>query len=128
MINIPLALLYATFSFAIPQTAALNLYAATSDGKVTTLALENSNGTLSLSVTSETAQCATNPSWLTLDSENRILYCLDRGNARTANGSLNSFEVRPGGNLTRVGRTIVPLSGVHMDLFGSKRVGIASIS
>lgn len=127
MINIPLALVYATLS--ITPALAVNLYAATSDGNVTSLALANSNGSYSLSITSRTAECEANPSWLTLDSETRILYCLDRGATRGLNGSVNSFNVGPGGDLTRVGRTIAPLSGVHMDLFGpSENRGIVSIS
>lgn len=127
MINIPLALVYATLSFS--PALAVNLYAATSDGNVTSLALANSNGTYSLSITSKTAECETNPSWLTLDSEKRILYCLDRGATRSLNGSLNSFNVGPGGDLTRVGRTIAPLSGVYMDVFGpSENQGIISVS
>ena len=127
MLNLRLTLLYATLVLT-PSAVAQVLYAATSDGNLTTLALTSTNGTYSLSITHKTAECATNPSWLTLDSEKRILYCLDRGNSRVTNGSLNSFSVGEGGNLTRVARTVAPLSGVHMELFGEGKRGMAAIS
>ncbi|KAL0931082.1 YkgB [Colletotrichum truncatum] len=91
---------------------AVTLFAADSGGNVTTLSLTASGGNYSFSVASKTADCEVNPSWLTLDSANRVLYCLDRGSNSKPNGSLNSFSIGDGGALTRIARVSAPGSGV----------------
>ncbi|WYZ40012.1 hypothetical protein EsH8_IV_000353 [Colletotrichum jinshuiense] len=91
---------------------AVILYAADSGGNVTTLSLTGSGANQSLSVSSKTAECDVNPAWLTLDSANRVLYCLDRGSNSVPNGSLNSFSIGDGGALARIARVSAPFSGV----------------
>ncbi|KAM5352848.1 hypothetical protein ACJ41O_005570 [Fusarium nematophilum] len=91
---------------------AVTLFAADSGGNVTSLALTGSKDNYTFSVTSKTADCEANPSWLTLDSANRVLYCLDRGVSTSTSGSLNSFSVGKDGALSRIARVSAPLSGV----------------
>lgn len=102
-----------------PSTAT-NLYVAMSDGVLSTLNLVFTESSYSLTNTSSTLDCAGNPSWLTLDSDARILYCLDRGKTDALNGSINSFEIGNQGNLSRLHRVDAPLSGVYSEIFGTK--------
>ncbi|GKT46761.1 putative 6-phosphogluconolactonase [Colletotrichum spaethianum] len=99
-------------AFWAASCSAVTLYAADSGGNVTTLSLTGSGTNYSLSVASKTAECDVNPSWLTLDTASRVLYCLDRGSNSVPNGSLNSFSIGDGGVLTRIARVSAPFGGV----------------
>ncbi|GJC80758.1 putative 6-phosphogluconolactonase ARB_02015 [Colletotrichum liriopes] len=112
MRTFPLKSLFAGSAFCVASCSAVTLYAADSGGNVTTLSLTGSGANYSLSVASKTAECDVNPSWLTLDAANRVLYCLDRGSNSVPNGSLNSFSIGDGGVLTRIARVLAPSSGV----------------
>ncbi|KAK2040997.1 hypothetical protein LZ31DRAFT_597627 [Colletotrichum somersetense] len=94
--------------------SAVTLFVADSGGNVTTLSLTGFGTNYSLSIASKTADCEFNPSWLTLDATNRVLYCLDRGSNSVPNGSLSSFYW--GGGLTRIARISAPFSGVAGNL------------
>ncbi|KAL2878226.1 hypothetical protein SGCOL_006477 [Colletotrichum sp. CLE4] len=107
----PMKSLLAGSAFLAASCNAITLYAADSGGNVTTLSL-TTGANASLSVASKSADCEVNPAWLTLDSANRILYCLDRGSNSVPNGSLNSFSIGDGGALTRIARIPAPASGV----------------
>ncbi|KAL6409798.1 YkgB [Ilyonectria robusta] len=91
---------------------AATLFAADSGGNVTTLSLTKHRHDYALSIIGKTADCGPNPSWLTLDRRDRVLYCLDRGASTSTSGSLNSFSVDGDGSLSRVSRVQAPLSGV----------------
>ncbi|KAL1648897.1 hypothetical protein SLS58_002077 [Diplodia intermedia] len=88
-----------TTALGATGSKAVNLYAATSDGNLTSLSLTGSDSGNNLTVSSKTA-CGSNASWLTFDSKNRLLYCLDRGASSSTNGSMNSYSVAPDGLLT----------------------------
>ncbi|KAF4945906.1 hypothetical protein FSARC_14323 [Fusarium sarcochroum] len=103
--------LFGSALFAAYGNAA-NLFVADPSGNLTTLSLTESGNGYNFSIVSRTLDCGPNPSWLTLDSTNRILYCLDRGASTSTSGSLNSFSIDTNGALTRVGRVDAPLSGV----------------
>jgi 6-phosphogluconolactonase (cycloisomerase 2 family) len=93
-------------------TNAATLFAAQSNGDLSTLSLTR-NGTFHhLSIASNTREAGGNPSWLTLDAENRILYCLDRGQSNATKGSLNSFAIGEYGALSRIDTVDAPFSGV----------------
>lgn len=108
---------------------AVNLYAATSDGNLTSLSLTLADSGNNLAVSSKTA-CGANASWLTLDSGARVLYCLDRGSSSSTNGSLNSYSVAADGLLTSIDSTTAPLSGVSHHVFTNNagKSGIATAS
>lgn len=91
---------------------AATLFVADSGGNVTTLSLTKYRHEYALSVISKTADCGPNPSWLTLDRRDRVLYCLDRGASTSTSGSLNSFSIDSDKALSRVARVQAPLSGV----------------
>lgn len=71
------------------------------------------------------ATCSNNASWLTWDSRDRILYCLDEG-LDVPDGSLHSFKVSDSGQLSLIAEQTTisgPVSGV---LYGSEaRRGLA---
>jgi hypothetical protein len=82
-------------------TVATNLFVSSYAGNVTSLSLTESNGTVSLAPTSYNAACGPNPSWLTLDVDRGLLFCLNEG-LTSPNGSLSSFLVNRNGTLQPV--------------------------
>lgn len=110
-------MLHSAFSVllaAVPLTTATNLFVASYAGTITTLSLTERNGTYSLNETFVSEECAPNPSWLTLDANRGLLFCLNEG-LETINGSLSSFLVNRNGSLTHIkNETTIsgPVSGV----------------
>lgn len=103
----------AHFALFAASCSAITLFAADSGGNLTSLSLTVGNGrNSSLIASHKTTACALNPSWLTLDATDRILYCLDRATNSVANGSLNSFSINHTGALVHIDRTSVASSGV----------------
>ncbi|EEU34270.1 uncharacterized protein NECHADRAFT_85571 [Fusarium vanettenii 77-13-4] len=122
--------LFLTSALWAASSGAVTLFVADSGGNLTTLALTGSEESYDLAVTSRTTDCQANPSWLTLDHPNRVLYCLDRGASTSVSGSLNSFSIGEGGVLSRIGRVTAPLSGVAGEIVttGSGARGYVSAS
>lgn len=95
-------------------SSATSLFVSSYAGTVTTLSLTESNGAFSLNETSVSEDCAPNPSWLTLDANRGLLFCLNEG-LETTNGSMASFLVNRNGSLTFVkNETTIsgPVSGI----------------
>lgn len=122
--------LFLTSALWAASSGAVTLFVADSGGNLTTLALTGSDESYDLAVTSRTTDCQANPSWLTLDHPNRVLYCLDRGVSTSVSGSLNSFSIGESGVLSRIGRVSAPLSGVAGEIVttGSGARGYVSAS
>lgn len=114
-----MASLYKTVlsSTLVASASAVNLYAAQSDGNLTSLSLTGSGSNYELAVTSVTQECEVNPSVLTLDKENSVLYCYDRGGSV---GTLNSFSTAADGTLSRIARVEGPASGVWAEILTTK--------
>lgn len=113
---------YISFFHFLTHTA--TLFAAQSNGDLSTLELTQSNGSHNLSVVSNTREAGDNPSWLNIDSKQRLLYCLDRGHSNSTKGSLNSFRIGERGLLERIDSVEAPFSGVaakYIDLQDGKR-------
>ncbi|KAH7396152.1 Lactonase, 7-bladed beta-propeller-domain-containing protein [Pyrenochaeta sp. MPI-SDFR-AT-0127] len=108
----------------VTPSSAQQLFAAHSDGNVSTLALTGSGNASILSVSSVTRECESNPATLNLDFSQRILYCLDRGRAPGTEGSLNSFSIDAAGKLTRIARVSAPFSGVIAEYFDIPQTGV----
>ncbi|KAF2105117.1 3-carboxymuconate cyclase-like protein-like protein [Rhizodiscina lignyota] len=95
-----------------------NLYVSSYVGTVTTLSLSGTN----LDITSS-VPCAQNASWLTFDSQDRILYCLDEGLV-VPNGTVHSYSVAKDGKLTPIEeKTTIsgPVNGVLYDKHDGKQ-------
>lgn len=112
---------------ATTHVSAVRLYSAHSDGNVTALSLTggDSSSNYTLAVTSTTADCEANPAVLTLDKENGVLYCYDRGGSKDTIGSLNSFSIdeSQNGALTRISRVEAPYSGVWGEILTLEESG-----
>lgn len=106
--------------------AASNLvYVSSYSGVISTLNLTTTAGRINQLTPIKTSNgCAANPSWLTLDRPNAVMYCTDEGFAGP-DGSLSSFRTNSDGSLTRLGRIATlggPVSGVK---YGEKGRGFA---
>ena len=113
MQRILLTSVLAQLTLLTASCSAVTLFVADSGGNVTSLSLDVGNEKNSSLVASHrSTECATNPSWLTLDATDRILYCVDRATNSAVNGSLNSFSVGDGGALVHIDRIPVASSGV----------------
>jgi len=99
---------------AASLSSATTLFVASYAGTVTSLSLTENGGSYSLNQTFVSNDCAPNPSWLTLDANRGLLFCLNEG-LETVNGSLSSFKVNRDGSLVHVQNTTTisgPVSGV----------------
>jgi hypothetical protein len=110
--------LFLLFCALLPfLTDAANLFAAQSNGHLTTLSLTRHGESYNLTATSTTQDAGGNPSWLNVDSKQRLLYCLDRGQSNATKGSLNSFRIGSTGVLDKIASVDAPFSGVAASLF-----------
>jgi len=113
---------------AATLTAATNLFVSDYSGNVTSFSLSDLNGTYNLNQTFRTPDCGPNPSWLTLDANRGLLFCLNEG-LETVNGSLSSFTVNGDGSLTRVKNQSSisgPVSGViYGNAAGKRAIALA---
>ena len=103
------------FSSAVTLCGAANLYVA-SQNIITSLSLTGTTGNLAFRQTYTNDGCGADPSWLTFDSQNRILYCFD--NNVTNNSSISSYTARQDGRLTQVNRLDTPNGPVSGGLYG----------
>lgn len=119
------------FLGAASLTSATNLFVASYAGTVTTLSLTEINGTFSLNETSVSSDCAPNPSWLTIDANRGLLFCLNEG-LETTNGSMASFLINRNGTLTFVkNETTIsgPVSGIiYGEPAGKRAIALAHYS
>ena len=73
--------------------------------------------------------CGGMPSWLTFDSEARILYCSDESGSAdpSSNGTLTAYHARRDGKLHEIAKTETIGGGVHSVIFeaGNKEKFIA---
>lgn len=88
-------------------SSASKLYAASYGGSVYSLALTSSNGSHQLSKLSESTECGDSPSWLMLDRDNSVLYCLNEA-IESSNGSITSFKAHEDGSLPVIERLVTP--------------------
>lgn len=110
---------------AITATAT-NLFVSSYAGNITTLSLTESCGVYSLEKTFYNSGCSPNPSWLTLDPDRGVLYCLDEG-LTVPNGSLSSFTINDDGSLTQIQKAATISGPVNGVIYGkrSRRRAIA---
>lgn len=105
-------------------TNAVNIFAAQSNGLLTTLSLTRNGKAYTFTAKSTTRDAGGNPSWLNIDSKQRLLYCLDRGQSNATKGSLSSFRIGENGVLEKIASVDAPFSGVaasHFDLSNGRR-------
>ncbi|KAK5164341.1 uncharacterized protein LTR77_010037 [Saxophila tyrrhenica] len=117
-----------TLILNLALATATNLFIADYSGSITTLSLTESQGNYTVTTTSTNHACAPNPSWLTLDADRGLLFCLNEG-LETRNGSLSSFTVGADGELTHVKNATTingPVSGViYGNAAGKRAIALA---
>ncbi|KAL7950205.1 Lactonase, 7-bladed beta-propeller domain-containing protein [Trichoderma barbatum] len=102
------------------------VYVSSYSKTVTTLSYTHgqNTGIQKLSPIAVSQGCSDNPSWLTLDPADSVVYCLNEG-LSTAKGALTAFRTTPSGTLQKLGQSSTangPVSGV---VFGNNGHGLA---
>ena len=99
---------------AAAKVSATNLFVSDYAGSVTSFSLTARNGTYNLTQTFKSEACAPNPSWLTIDANRGLLFCLNEG-LTSPNGSVSSFTINADGSLNHIQNTTTisgPVNGV----------------
>jgi 6-phosphogluconolactonase (cycloisomerase 2 family) len=110
----------------VTSAVATNLYVSSYAGTITTLQLSQSaDGSYTLNSVAVNDGSAPSPSWLTLDEDSGVVYCLDEG-LTSPNGSIASYSTSPSGELTQIDRHTVISGPVSSVLFnGGKALAAA---
>lgn len=99
------------------------LFIASYAGTISTLELTDNSKGYSLSKTSESRLCnladgKSPPSWITLDANKNILYCLNPGeSSELRSGMLFSLKIHENGTLSMLDSIAVPKSAAHAAIF-----------
>ncbi|KAH8654526.1 Lactonase, 7-bladed beta-propeller-domain-containing protein [Tricladium varicosporioides] len=105
----------------VELTAAANLFVSHYTGTIYSLTLTGSGSSYTLTQNS-TVTVPGQPSWMTYDSENRIIYNSDEG----SNGvQISSVSATTNGKMTLTGKAASPSSGVHNALYGNGFLAVA---
>lgn len=114
-------------ALSAPLVAAVNLWATHYSGHLYTLELAEDK----LRISDKQKTCGAMPSWLTYDSEARVVYCSnEEGTADpSTHGSLTAYDVGPGGKLKQVATMHTVGGGVNSVIYeggkGQKFLAIA---
>jgi 6-phosphogluconolactonase (cycloisomerase 2 family) len=110
----------------VGSALATNLYVSSYAETITSLELgRKSDGKYSLVQTSVNDGSKPNPSWLTKDKYNNVIYCVDE-QFSGSNGSLASYRTSSSGNLTQIDRQSVIPGPVHSAVYnGGKALALA---
>lgn len=104
----------AVLALSAAAASATNLWIADYGGSITTVALTEADGKYSLEKTSSTDKCGPNPSWLTVDTNRGLMFCMNEG-LSSPNGSIASFTINDDASLNAVkNQTTIngPVNGV----------------
>lgn len=100
------------------------LFTTNYEGLVTSLSLTGTKSDLSLKPIATNKDCGPNASWLTLDLQRSVLFCLDESWAAD-NGSVTSFHVAGKGVLTKLDSVATLDSAIASTLIGENNHGLA---
>ncbi|KAK3674313.1 hypothetical protein LTR78_005782 [Recurvomyces mirabilis] len=118
----------AILTLGVTAVSATNLFVSDYGGTINTFSLTASNGTYNLENIFSTTDCAPNPSWLTIDSNRGLLFCMNEG-LETVNGSLSSFTINTNGSLTHIKNATAisgPVNGViYGEPAGQRAIALA---
>lgn len=108
------------------SAVATNLYVSSYSGAITTLQLNrHADGTHALRSVAVNTGSAPSPSWLTLNEDKGVVYCLDEG-LTSPNGSIASYTTSSSGDLRQIDRHSIisgPVSSVVYN--GGKALAVA---
>lgn len=98
----------------------LQLFVGSYDGTVRTLEYtEGEPPREALKVVASSTASKPNPSWITVDTKKRVLYCNSNDSA-TLSGCLKSFSIKEDGNLEELGSLSAPLGAAFHSLFDNR--------
>lgn len=112
------------------SASATLLYVSSYAGTVTTLSLtlpddDSATGAAAtLESISNSTDCGPNPSWLSLDTADNLLFCLDEGFVGPF-GGVTSFSVNDDGSITKLNKLDVIQGPVSIAEFGNSGNGLA---
>ncbi|KAB8238706.1 Lactonase, 7-bladed beta-propeller-domain-containing protein [Aspergillus alliaceus] len=109
---------YLTTALFSAASAASRLYTASYAGTIATLELGKSHAGYELTKISSTTEGGPNPSWLMLDADNGLLFCLDEG-LKGPNGTLTSFEINSDGSLSKIHHVETVLGPVQSHFYSA---------
>jgi 6-phosphogluconolactonase (cycloisomerase 2 family) len=115
MISVGLVALF----LSVPVSAVKLWATSYNDHALTTLELTGS----SLNVLNKSADCGSEPTWLTLDKANSLLYCLNEGWGGAA--SLTSYKVNSDNSISTLDILPVLKSPVAASVYGPGHGGLA---
>lgn len=103
----------------LEAACAINIFVSHYQGTVQSLTLTPTSGGGYTLTTNSSVTIGGQPSWLTFDSENRVLYVSDEGNTG-ATGQLTSVTAAVDGGLKQLGKCSAPGGSVANVLYGNK--------
>lgn len=106
---------------ATPSLASILWATSYNDHTVTSLDLNVRDG--NLTVLSKSLDCGSEPTWLTLDYDKSVLYCLNEGWGGSA--SLTSYKTNQNGTLAPLVDISLLKSPVSSVLYGPNKSGLA---
>lgn len=102
------------------------LFLISYQGTITTLGLfEGPSPHDSLRELATTRACEPNPSWLSLDTERRLLYCTEAGMV-SGTGSLKVFDIQPDGRLAKTSEVQTPKGAAHHIVYNNGNTLVAA--
>lgn len=115
-----------SLSGLVTTSLVTNLYVSSYSGTISTLELsQNVNGSYSLSTVAVNTGSSPNPSWLTKDEYNSVVYCVDEG-LSVPDGSIASYSTSSSGELTQIDRHSTPNGPVSSIVYnGGKGLAVA---
>ena len=115
-------------ALAAATASATKIFISDYSGLITSLSLTEQGGNYSATKIFTNTHCAPNPSWLTIDADRGLLYCMNEG-LQSLNGSLSSFTINSDGSLTHIKNATTisgPVNGViYGNAAGQRAIALA---
>ena len=111
----PLVRLFGLLPALLDVVSAVNIFVSHYQGTVQSLTLTATSGGAYTLTTNGTVTIGGQPSWLTWDSPNRVLYVADEGNS----GSVTSVTAGTDGSLKKLGQCSAPGGAVANTLYAN---------
>jgi 6-phosphogluconolactonase (cycloisomerase 2 family) len=109
-------------SALLDAACAINIFVSHYQGTVQSLTLTPTSGGGYTLVSNGTVTIGGQPSWMTYDSANRIIYVADEN---TPTGGITSITAAPDGSLKQLGHVSAPGGGVANVLYGGGYIATA---
>jgi 6-phosphogluconolactonase (cycloisomerase 2 family) len=98
----------------LPSGGTSRLFVSSYESTVSSISLLPGTGSMVLKTIDINRDCGLNPSWLTFDTSQRVIYCLDEG-INQSFGTVTALSVSSQGSLSMIGSQKIlpgPVNGV----------------